>query len=390
METLTWLISIKFILECKRKIFCKKYEGLIRSSVLENVRKILDCWTNLWYTSYKCKDCGEIKHINFTCKSRFCNSCSKPQSDLRIDKIFSRLPRWIWYHHIILTIPEESRDFFKRHRKALSILPKIASDSVRYFLKNDQKIIPWIIAVIHTFWSKLNRNPHVHLLITHWWYSTKHKTFIKDRFFLPYKAIRIARTKQLIKHLKIWVKQNLAWEAVRAEISFLDKFYDYKNKEGKPTSWYGFFSQQRLGFESIITYIWRYIKKPVIAQSRILDYDWENVIFNFKDKTENNKIKEITCTDIEFLELLVQHIPNKHAHMIYYSGIFANRIKAKYLKIINALYPSNRCFPRVPQNFRSRLAMLTDRDPLKCFCGWWMCKYKRFIPWYKPYFYDPP
>ncbi|MDR0649937.1 MAG: hypothetical protein LBG59_00580 [Candidatus Peribacteria bacterium] len=34
-----------------------------------------------------------MKHIFFTCKSRFCNSCSKPQSDLRTNKLYSRLPR---------------------------------------------------------------------------------------------------------------------------------------------------------------------------------------------------------------------------------------------------------------------------------------------------------
>jgi hypothetical protein len=68
----------------------------------------------------------------------------------------------------------------------------------------------------------------------------------------------------------------------------------------------------------------------------------------------NNETKNITCSDMEFLELLVQHIPNQYSHMIYYYGIFANRVKKDYLALINKLYPSPRIYPRVAKNFKWR------------------------------------
>ena len=170
METITWLIHIKNIFKFNRNIFVKNYQWLIRETVYNNIQKILDCWENLWWITYKCNCCWKTKQIKFTCKSRFCNTCSKPQSDNRTNNLYNRIPRWIWYHHIVLTIPEELRSFFKRHRFALKILSRTAADSIWYFIKTKHHGIPWIIAILHTFWSKLNRNPHVHLLVTHWYF----------------------------------------------------------------------------------------------------------------------------------------------------------------------------------------------------------------------------
>lgn len=391
MEIITWLIHIKFILESKRKEFLESHKWLIRETVIINIHKVLNCWSNLGFISYKCEWCWEVKHVFFTCKSKFCNSCSKPQSDLRTDKLYSRLPRWISYNHLIFTIPFELRDFFKRHRKALVLLPKTASDAICFFLWKQQKSIPWIIAVIHTFWAKLNWNPHTHLLVTHWAYSKKEKTFIKDRY-IPYHAIKKSRTIMLVKNLKKRCEDNLSWSTYQKEIIFLNKFYDYHSQiTWKRTTRYVYFSKHRSGFETVISYIGRYIKRPVIAQSRILDYDWKNITFCYIDKTEKDfskKVKNITCSDMEFIGSLVQHIPNKHFHMVYYYGIFANRIKANYLKIINALYPSPRIYPRITKHFRGRFILWRGNDPLKCNCWWYFHKYEINIPWYKPQYFD--
>jgi hypothetical protein len=47
----------------------------------------------------------------------------------------------------------------------------------------------------------------------------------------------------------------MSGEPQKAEIGFLNTFYDYKNKKGERTTWYGFFSQQRFGFEQMIGYV---------------------------------------------------------------------------------------------------------------------------------------
>ena len=386
MEITTWPISIKYIFENKRNIFQIKNKGSIRGSTIDNVKRILNCWSqDSWFTSYKCDECGEIKHIAFTCKSRFCNSCSQPQSDIRIEKIISRRPSSLLYNHIVFTIPEELRSFFKRHRNALNILPYTAANAIMHFLK-DQKVIPWILAVIHTFWAKLNRNPHTHLIVTNWAFHKK--WYFKDNVFLPYVAIRKSRTAFLIKNLKNRTYENVTWDMCIQEIRFLNDFFDYHSKiSGEKVSRHVHFPKKPCSFIEVVGYVWRYIKRPVIAQSRIINYDGENVTFNYTDK-HDKLVKDISCPVLEFMGLLLQHLPNQNFHMIYYYWIFANRCKKKYLRIIKAYYNHEPKMPRIGKNFRERIYIFTGKDALKCSCLGFFHKYQISIPWYKPKYFD--
>ena len=93
METITWNISIKNILEDNRELFCKQNWLQTRDHCYQVVNQILQCNTKaMGFTSYKCEDCWDIKHVCFTCKSRFCNCCSKAQSDKRLTRLMTRWP----------------------------------------------------------------------------------------------------------------------------------------------------------------------------------------------------------------------------------------------------------------------------------------------------------
>lgn len=386
MEITTWLISIKSIFEVNRNDFQIKNNGKIRESTINNVQKILDCWTKeMWFTTYKCNECWDTRHIPFTCKSRFCNSCSQPQSDIRMQKIISRRPPSLLYKHIVFTIPEELRSFFQRHRSALKTLPHTAANAIIHFLK-DQKVTPWILAVIHTFGAKLNRNPHTHLIVTEG--AIHQKWYFKRNIFLPYNAIRKSWTAYLVKNLKDRTYKNISWSKRTEEIRFLNDFYNYHSKiSGRKSSRHVHFPPKSCSFVEIVGYVWRYIKRPVIAQSRILNNDWENITFNYTDKRDK-LVKNISCPIQEFIGLLLQHIPNKNFRMIYYYWIFSNRCKKKYLKIINTHYNTSPKMPRIGRNFRERIFMFTGKDPLKCGCWWYFYKYQTIIPWYKPKYFD--
>ncbi len=135
IETVTW-ISIKGILQDHRSNFQLQYEWKIREPSIKTVEKVLQCWTwELWFMTLTCNSCHDNKKIAFTCKSRFCNSCSKPASDKRLNNLISRWPQWLHYHHFIFTVPEELRDFFKRHRITLKLMPHVASNAIQYFFR---------------------------------------------------------------------------------------------------------------------------------------------------------------------------------------------------------------------------------------------------------------
>lgn len=383
MQIITWSISIKKIFKDNWKSFVQEFWDLTRPICFSQVNAILSCKDpSSWFATFRCDTCSDIKRIPFTCKSRFCNSCWKPQSDIRMNHLLSRRPPHLHYYHLAFTIPEELRDFFKRHRKALKILPQVASQAIMYFFDTEHKSIPWILSVIHTFWAKLNRNPHVHLIITSWWITKQWQ--YKPISFIPYKMILPSRKKYLLKHLKQRCYDNLS--NPHDDIRLLNKLYAQKNELEKEKSRYIYFSKKAQSFQIVLSYIWRYLKRPTISQSRILSYNTSWVTFQYKDKYDGQN-KTVTCSVLEFIWYLIQHIPNKHFHMIYYHGIFSNRSKKKNLAIINTYFNNTSKVPYIPTSYSERVYAFTWKNPLLCKCWGIFCLHSLTFPnWSTKYF----
>ena len=58
------------------------------------------------------------------------------------------------------------------------------------------------------------------------------------------------------------------------------------------------------------TYIGRYLGHPPLATSRLTQYDGQRVHFWYRD-TETGLRRELMLSPLEFISLLVQHIPPK-------------------------------------------------------------------------------
>ncbi len=389
MEIITG-ISIKQILQDNWESFCKHYWKLIRDSSFESVNKVLQCWSpEIWFSSYKCDKCNEIKHIHFTCKSRFCNSCGKPLSDLWINKLLSRLPKNIQYFHFIFTIPIWLRAFFRRHRDAQKMLHMTAKNTILHIFHNKYKCTPWIISVLHTFWAQLNRNSHIHTLITAGWFKHDNSYISTKGKFMPFKLFNVSRRKYLINNTKDRIEKNLHGNTLIEERRLLNSFFSQKDPKNpsKEKSRYIYFSPKATCFEIVLSYIWRYLKRPIIAQSRILAYDKKNVTFSYIDKYDGlTKFK--TLPVFEFIGELIQHIPNKFFKNINYWWAFANRSKKRYLRLFYRSWSQGYSQTKVPSTFRQRIIAFTGKDPQKCSCWWMFHKYQTIIPWYPPFYYD--
>lgn len=384
MQTITWHISIKNIFENNRISFSKQYGHLTRSICFKAVNDILTCKdSSRGFATRKCNHCSDIKRIAFSCKSRFCNSCWTPQSDLRMNRLLSRWPPQLHYYHLAFTIPSELRPFFKSHRSALKLLPKVASDSIIYFFRSKHKTTPGILSVIHTFWAKLNWNPHVHLIITSWWFDQY--DCYKPISFIPYQLILPSWKKWLLRALRSWIKTNCSDPV--PHLKLINSLYSQKDSFDQEKSRYIYFSKKAQSFQIVLSYIWRYLKRPTISQSRILAYDWSSVTFQYKDKYDSQD-KTITCSALHFIWYLIQHIPNKYFHMIYYHGIFANRCKSKYLSLLKTYFNSSSKIPTIPTSFSQRLYFFSWKNPLACECWGFFRLYSLVMPGYPTKYFD--
>jgi hypothetical protein len=235
--------------------------------------------------------------------------------------------------------------------------------------------LPGIVAVLHTFGSKLNFNCHIHMLYTLGGLNARTRQWT-PRDFIPCQSLK-ARFKTVLLHR---LRQEFAAANVRVpqyvKNEWLKKyntaiFYNIQNQLYH-SNWYVYIGEKLDNVNLTVGYIGRYAKRPAIAETRITYYSQINNIvkFTYRDKiTSENKI--FTAPINIFLGLLVRHIPEKHFHMIRYYGLYANARKKRMFALIAqqliALFGlANLLFGVSKKTWRQRIIELTGNDPLKC------------------------
>ena len=335
----------------------------IRPEVLSNLKRARICGTpDAGYSTYACPNCKDSYHYQYhTCKSRFCSSCGVKYALARSKELLKTC-LGVPHRHVTFTIPQELRTFFRTHYQYLSILSQAASDTLKYMIhqagRNDQELLPGIICVLHTFGRDLKWNPHVHVLVTEGGADILGRFHRVSHF--PYKLLRKSFMKTLLDALKK--------EFPYTTKNFINKMYlNHKNGlyVNAPPHDFG-------SIQNCITYVSRYMGRPVIGNRRILAYDGEFVTWYYDphDAVERVTVKEHA---VNFLKKLIIHIPPKQFKMIRYYGLYAPSLrKHKFRKhrIIKLTFKSTQAIAMQQQPYYRRLLMLQyNVDPIKCTCG---------------------
>ena len=116
--------------------------------------------------------------------------------------------------------------------------------------------------------------------------------------------------------------------------------------------------------KSVIKYIGRYLGRPVIATSRIDKYDGDFVTFHY-NRHEDEQYVEETLPVMDFIQRLIQHIPEKHYKMIRYGGIYA-RHREIDKKLQRAISRDKHHFYRSFNQWRTAILSAFGYDPLEC------------------------
>ena len=344
-----------------QKIFSDHFHKLhnsgitIRDTVIENVDKMIHCGDfKRGYALYACDNCGHMMVTPFRCRSRFCTSCGNLYSRKRSTAMSFKLIRTS-HRHCVFTIPEELRLFFRKDRSLLNYLFKAAADSVFFMFKKINKsenFTPGFICVLHTFGRSLQWNPHIHMLISEGGSGN----------FSPWRVVKHFHYELLRKSFRLTLLNYL--EAHFGKSFKRIKSYIYKNC---PNGFYVYAKPTLTNNQDVLKYIGRYLGRPVIATSRIDNYDGENVTFHYNRHEDNEFVSE-TVSAIEFIKKLIIHIPEKHFKMIRYYGIYAkhHRHEGK----LSLFIPKEKRRFLIRQNaWRTSISLSFHFDPLLCKCG---------------------
>lgn len=340
-----------------QEIFTDHYEEMLyilhpRQAVITNVDKMINCGDpSFGGAMYACSKCGMLKYVPFRCKSRFCPTCGVKYCQERSNAMSFKLIQCT-HRHCVFTIDEQLRHFFLEDRSLLDCLFNAVRSVVLHMfheMNKSKNFVPGFICVLHTFGRPLEWNPHIHCLITEggfsddgFWRVVKHFSYTLLR-----KSFQTALLNEMEK------KIGSSFKKTKAAIY-------KKNKNG----FYVYAKPNLCDTKTVIKYISRYLGRPVIALSRIDSYDGENVTFHYNRHEDNVFVKK-TIPALDFISLLIQHIPEPHYKMTRYYGLYArHREKDKSLTL--AIHKSKRKTIRSFTMWRNNILISFGYDPLCC------------------------
>lgn len=349
---------IKDIFEDHWNKFLKSYPNInIRETVFDNINKMLKCKTlDLGFDIFKCPNCGKEKFCFHTCKSRLCSSCGNKYNTERQTSIFSKLFKFK-HRHVVWTIPEELRNYFREDRQRLSLLFKASQIVIESWFHDKYKkknITPAFISVLHTYGRSIIWNPHIHMILLEG--GINKDSFVPVNFF-SYAAFRKRFMKILLdllskeintvefKNLKRTLYKNLK-----------DGFYVYS-----PPSKFK-------SVDALIKYVTRYVSRPVMAESRILNYDGTYVTFWYQ-RHEDNKIVIEKIHAFEFISRIILHIPEKNQKYIRYYGCYNESTKivtSKMKEMFRKFNQKSIELKKTITKWRLNIQFSFNIDPLKC------------------------
>ena len=228
------------------------------------------------------------------------------------------------HRHVIFTIDEGLREIFLLHRHLLKPLMDEAAKLISDYFGKKAKVKPGIIAGLHTFGSRVNFNPHVHMLVTMGGITKKGEW--KGYDFIPFKMLRKQWQTVVLK----LIRKNLTEKEKKQVQPRLQKAFS-ENGEG----FYVYAPKQRGKIKDQLRYIGRYMRQPAIGINRVEAYDGQTVTFKYIDKKDNEEKRETLPVE-EFIIRLIRHIPDEQFKTIRHYGMYSRRSKSLSKKMLAA------------------------------------------------------
>lgn len=219
--------------------------------------------------------------------------------------------------HITFTIPKLLRAYFKRNRKHLKLLPQCANYAVnQYFHKSlgmDEGLCGGIYYV-QTQGSFYNYHPHVHALVPS---GIEHEGVFHEE-----KTVATQIIAELFRNrlLSVLVNEGIISEERREGLQWNHNSGFNVHSEGKIDG------RNIKAIETVALYL----SRSPISVDRV-SFDSENNAVVVTQKPKGNKYLNETAvwSVLEFLALVMCHIPGSYESLVYYYGIYSSSHRGK-------------------------------------------------------------
>ena len=341
---------LKQILEATRDLWDRSET---RPAVRENFARMLDCRTPvLGAEVYASED--EEKLVPHTCKSRACPSCGYRATLLCQREQSVALPD-IPYAGIVLTMPNVLWSIFRENRHLLHDLPALGADVIQQWVKARYGVRVLIMVVQHTFGGDLKFYPHLHILVSAGGLQESEGRWLA-RLRFDKSALMPMWRYAVITYLRAALKANVLASSLEAKELWHTFTTQYER-------WWHIYIDRLMSKRHFLGYAARYVRRPPIAQRRLLKVTDREVEFLTKEGRTKRLVK-IRYSLEEFIAALAVHVLDRYRHAIRYFGLLAPGAKSRTSAALFAILGQQKR-PRPKRlSWRNSLLRYFGVDPL--------------------------
>ena len=284
----------------------------VESDVLE---RFLACGDlHKGFARIHCDTCGHDYLLAYSCKTRyFCPSCHQKRMLAYGDWLEENVLVPVPHRQYVFSLPKLTRPFFRYRRRYLGELCRLVAGLLKAgFNALEPHGQPAFILYVQTFGDLVTFNPHIHALVA-------------DGVFLPSGRFRVLPPlpeAALCEALRYKLLDFLRTEGVlQAELA--DRMLNWRHS--------GFSVHNRVrtnagdaaGRQRLARYM---IRCPFALEKMRYVPDSGMVIYRSKPHATLKRNYQLMPA-IKWLRLLMNHIPDRHEHLVRYYGYYSNRAR---------------------------------------------------------------
>ena len=229
---------------------------------------------------------------------------------------------------ITLTIPIEFRTILQPNSHLLHGVPAMGAEAIIQWAKARYGVRLLVLVVQQTFGGLLNFVPHLHVMVSAGGLQESTNRWIHFLKFDEEELMRAWRY-AFIAFLAEACKRNILRSAPSSEELFNMFRTNHKRR-------WNVFISRRGSKTDRLKHDGRYVRRPPIAQHRLTRVGKHEVEYLAKD-TRNKKFVLKRYSNEEFVNILMQHVPDRGRHAMRYFGLLSPRSKARLWAAIFAL-----------------------------------------------------
>jgi hypothetical protein len=318
---------------------------------------------------YQCDCCGFQKPVYDSCRNRHCPKCqSLAKARWLEDRKAELLP--VPYFHLVFTLPHELNPLALSNKKILyDMLFKAVSETLLEFGRTHLEGKIGFICVLHTWDQTMGDHFHLHCLVPAGALSSDQTRWIPadEKFLFSVEALGLVFRGKFLDFLKqAFAQGDLQFHGRTSDLAepqafrrLIRSLYDKQ--------WVVYAKRPFSSPQQVLDYLGRYTHRVAISNNRILSVSQGRVTFSYRDRKDDNKLKQMTLDADEFIRRFLLHVLPDGFMRIRAFGFLANRSKKSDLACCRQLLDVDQPpINRPKKSCRELLIELTGADPFSC------------------------